>query len=83
MPKVAIIGIGLIGGSLGQALRRTAKYRVLGISRRKRTLREATTRQSVPFLRSRSPATLGFIKSVMALPMIVPFMFQIPRSYTK
>ena len=33
-PTVAIIGIGLIGGSLGQALRRSKRYRVLGIARK-------------------------------------------------
>jgi len=41
LKTVAIIGIGLIGGSLGQALRRTRRYRVLGIARKPRTLREA------------------------------------------
>ncbi len=40
-PTVAIIGIGLIGGSLGQALRRSKRYRVLGIARRPSTLRDA------------------------------------------
>jgi len=40
-PTVAIIGVGLIGGSLGQALRRTKRYRVLGIARRPETIREA------------------------------------------
>jgi prephenate dehydrogenase len=40
-PTVAIIGVGLIGGSLGQALRRSKRYRVLGIARRPATLREA------------------------------------------
>jgi prephenate dehydrogenase len=38
---VAIIGIGLIGGSLGQALRKSKRYRVLGIARRPATLLEA------------------------------------------
>ncbi len=38
---VAIIGIGLMGGSLGQALRRTRRYRVIGIARKARTLRDA------------------------------------------
>lgn len=41
MKTVAIIGVGLIGGSLGQALRRTRHYRVLGIARKARTLRDA------------------------------------------
>jgi cyclohexadieny/prephenate dehydrogenase len=40
-PTVAIIGVGLIGGSLGAALRRSKRYRVLGIARRPSTLREA------------------------------------------
>jgi prephenate dehydrogenase len=40
-PTVAIVGLGLIGGSLGLALRRTGRYRVLGISRRPSTLRDA------------------------------------------
>jgi prephenate dehydrogenase len=38
--NVAIIGVGLIGGSLGEALRRTGRYRVLGVARRAVTLRE-------------------------------------------
>src|SRR5262245_58772170 len=41
MINVAIVGIGLIGGSLGQALRRSKRYRVLGIARRPSTLRDA------------------------------------------
>ena len=40
-PTVAIIGVGLIGGSLGQALRKSKRYRVLGIARRPSTLHEA------------------------------------------
>src|SRR5689334_15788844 len=40
-PTVAIIGIGLIGGSLGQALRKTGKYRVIGVSRTARNLNQA------------------------------------------
>jgi prephenate dehydrogenase len=40
-PTVAIIGIGLIGGSLGQALRRSKRYRVVGIARRRSTLAQA------------------------------------------
>lgn len=40
-PTVAIVGVGLIGGSLGQALRRSKKYRVLGIGRHARTLKLA------------------------------------------
>jgi len=41
MVTVAIVGIGLIGGSLGQALRKSKRYRVLGIARRPVTLIEA------------------------------------------
>jgi prephenate dehydrogenase len=40
-PTVAVIGVGLIGGSLGMALRRSKRYRVLGIARRPSTLQEA------------------------------------------
>lgn len=40
-PTVAIVGVGLIGGSLGRALRKSHRYRVLGISRKSATLREA------------------------------------------
>jgi prephenate dehydrogenase len=38
---VAIVGVGLIGGSLGRALRRTGKYRVMGLGRRASSLRAA------------------------------------------
>ncbi len=38
---VAIIGVGLLGGSLGQALRKTGRYKVLGIARKASTLRKA------------------------------------------
>jgi len=43
-PTIAIIGLGLIGGSLAQALRGSGHYRVLGIARRAATLREARRR---------------------------------------
>lgn len=46
-PTVAIIGLGLIGGSLGQALRRSKKYKVIGIARRAKTAREAKRRGAV------------------------------------
>jgi prephenate dehydrogenase len=39
--KVAIVGVGLIGGSLGQALRQRGRFRVLGIARKPSTLRLA------------------------------------------
>jgi prephenate dehydrogenase len=38
---IAIIGVGLMGGSLGQALRKSNCCRVLGIARKPHTLREA------------------------------------------
>jgi prephenate dehydrogenase len=41
MKTVAIVGVGLIGGSLGRALRKTGRFRVIGISRRRSTLRNA------------------------------------------
>jgi len=46
-PTVAIVGIGLIGGSLGQALRRSKRYRVLGIARRPSTLFDAKHRGAI------------------------------------
>lgn len=39
-PTVAIVGVGLIGGSLGMALRRRG-YRVIGVARKTTTLRDA------------------------------------------
>lgn len=39
--RVAIVGLGLIGGSLGLALRRRRLARVIGVSRRPATLRQA------------------------------------------
>lgn len=50
---VAIVGLGLIGGSLGQALRRSGRYRVLGFSRRAGALREAKRRGAVDEVCSR------------------------------
>jgi prephenate dehydrogenase len=41
MKTVAIVGLGLIGGSLGQALRRSKRYRVIGVARRAKTVAEA------------------------------------------
>ena len=39
--NVAIIGVGLIGGSLGMALRRTGRYRVMGLGRNAAKLKTA------------------------------------------
>ncbi len=47
MKTVAIIGMGLIGGSLGQALRKSRRYRVLGIARKPSTLLEARRRGAI------------------------------------
>lgn len=44
---VAIIGVGLIGGSLGLALRRAGGYRVIGIGRHPAKLRTALRRKAV------------------------------------
>lgn len=41
MKKIAIIGVGLIGGSLGLALRRRKKYKIIGIGRNLERLRYA------------------------------------------
>lgn len=40
-PTVAIVGLGLMGGSLGQALRHSKQYRVIGIARKNSTLQQA------------------------------------------
>jgi prephenate dehydrogenase len=47
MPRVTIIGLGLIGGSLGLSLRRARAARVTGYSRRRATLREAKRRGAI------------------------------------
>lgn len=44
---VAIIGVGLIGGSLGLALRRAGGYRVIGVGRHPAKLRAALRRKAV------------------------------------
>lgn len=45
--QVTIVGLGLIGGSLGLALRRARAARVTGYSRKASTLREATRRRAI------------------------------------
>ena len=45
--NVAIIGVGLIGGSLGMALRRSGQYRVVGIGRSNAKLAAAKKRGAV------------------------------------
>lgn len=47
MKKVAIIGVGLIGGSLGMALRKSGKFRVIGVGRHLDKLRLAKRRGAV------------------------------------
>ena len=44
---VAIIGVGLMGGSLGLALKRTGRYRVIGIGRSRTKLRDAQRRRAI------------------------------------
>jgi len=44
---VAIIGVGLIGGSLGKALRRSKRYSVIGIGRRPESLNNALSTGAV------------------------------------
>lgn len=46
-PVVAIVGVGLMGGSLGLCLRRRKKWRVVGTGSRPSTLRKAKRRGSV------------------------------------
>ncbi len=47
---VAIIGVGLMGGSLGLALKRTGRYRVIGIGRSHAKLRQAQQRNAIDVL---------------------------------
>lgn len=46
-PTVAIIGLGLIGGSLGQALRKSKRYRVIGFARKPAVRRAAKRAHAV------------------------------------
>jgi prephenate dehydrogenase len=47
MKRVAIVGIGLMGGSLGLALRRRGGWRVAGLARREETVRLAKKRGAI------------------------------------
>lgn len=47
MRRVCIVGVGLIGGSLGLSLRRRRGYRVIGLARDARRAREALRRRAV------------------------------------
>lgn len=47
MLTVAVVGVGLIGGSLGQAWRRAGVARVIGVTRRQETIREALDLEAV------------------------------------
>ena len=47
MKRVAIVGIGLMGGSLGLALRKRGGWRVAGLARREETLRLAQKRGAI------------------------------------
>ena len=73
-PTVGIVGIGLIGGSLGQALRRSGRYRVLGIARRPATLRDAKRRGAVDRASTRIEDVAAADIVVLAMPVaqIVP-----------
>lgn len=71
---VAIIGVGLIGGSLGQALRRSRRYRVLGIGRHRETLRLAKRRGAVDRISTHWPDVQAADMVVLSTPVnhIVP-----------
>ena len=47
MKRIAIVGIGLMGGSLGLALRKRGGWRVSGLARREETLRIARKRGAI------------------------------------
>lgn len=46
-PRVAIVGVGLMGGSLGMALVRSGKWRVTGVGRRPARLAAAKRRRAI------------------------------------
>ncbi len=65
MKKVAIIGVGLIGGSLGMALKKSRKFHVLGIGRHSKNLKQAKK------LRAIDEFTTDFSKGVADADIIV------------
>jgi prephenate dehydrogenase len=78
-PTVAVIGVGLIGGSLGLALRRSKRYRVLGIARRPSTLQEARRLGAIDAGSTNLTDVYQADLVVLATPVdsIVPIMHQI------
>ncbi|RLS21492.1 MAG: prephenate dehydrogenase, partial [Planctomycetota bacterium] len=65
-PTVAIIGVGLIGGSIGAALlTRKLARRVIGIGRTKTSLREASRRKLV------SETSLDIMSSVSEADLVI------------
>jgi prephenate dehydrogenase len=71
---IAVVGIGLIGGSLGQALRKAKLGPVLGIARRARTLRLAKRRGAIDqgSLRLEDAASARVIVLAMPVSAILP-----------
>ena len=71
---VAVVGLGLMGGSLGQALRRTSAYRVIGIGRKAATLREAKRLGAADIVSSNIEDVRAASIIVLAMPVaaIVP-----------
>jgi len=63
--QVAIIGVGLIGGSLGMALKKSRKFNVLGIGRHRKKLETAKK------LKALDDFTLNFRKGVSGADIIV------------
>ena len=64
--QIAIVGVGLIGGSMGLAIKkRRLSTRVIGVTRHKRTLRKALRRGAIDF------GTLDVKKSVLGSDMVI------------
>jgi len=81
MQTVAIVGLGLMGGSLGQALRRTGRYRVIGIARKSSTLRQAKRLKAIDWGSIHFSAVASADIIVVATPVddIVPTVQRINR----
>jgi len=69
MKTVAIVGVGLIGGSLGRALRRTRRYRVIGIGRRPSALALARRLGAIDLFSTRPEAVAIADIVVLCTPM--------------